>query len=75
MVSKTPSIIGSYTRMVALFLKRLRQDDRGAATVEYILLISLIATVCIAAESSVRESLDALFKQIGTTISAAFHTS
>jgi Flp pilus assembly pilin Flp len=59
--------------MIRLWLDKLRTNEDGAATVEYILLLFLIGIVCIAAENQVHESLSSLYTRISDTIAAGLH--
>jgi Flp pilus assembly pilin Flp len=53
-----------WTRLV----ERARGDDRGASVVEYALLVSLIAVVCLAAVTVLGVSVFHLFDNSGQSI-------
>ena len=48
----------------------VRRDDRGAAMVEYALLVALIAIVAIVALNSIGDELSTNFSEIDSTIVA-----
>lgn len=51
-----------------MIIDRIRQDDRGAAMVEYGLLVALIALVAIAGVTILGTKLSTLFTQIGNSL-------
>ncbi len=51
-------------------IKRFRQDEEGAALVEYGLLVGLIAVVCIVAITAVGTNVKALFSAIAVDLAA-----
>ena len=53
------------------FRARFGRTERGAALVEYALLVALIAVVCIAAISLLGNSASDKFSKVGTQISSA----
>jgi pilus assembly protein Flp/PilA len=55
------------SRLIRLRL-RLQSPERGAAAVEYGLMVALIAIVIIAAVSALGNSLSTLFNNIATSI-------
>jgi pilus assembly protein Flp/PilA len=67
----TPSDIYAYWRQACMpYLKaRLGRSERGASLVEYALLVSLIAVVCLLAVSFVGSSASKKFSKVGSSIS------
>lgn len=59
--------------MIRLWLDKLRTNEAGAATVEYILLLFLIGIACIVAENQMHASLFSLYQRISDTIAAALN--
>lgn len=53
------------------FPARLWRADHGAATAEYVILISAIAILLIAAETAMHDSLAGLYEQITDALAAA----
>ena len=52
-------------------LSRFVRDDEGAALVEYGLLVGLIAVVCLAAVQALGVTINGVFGQINTALTAA----
>jgi pilus assembly protein Flp/PilA len=50
-------------------IDRFRRDERGAALVEYGILVGLIAVLCIAAVAIVGTQVSAAFSFIGSALS------
>ena len=51
-------------------IKRFRQDEEGAALVEYGLLVGLIAVICIAAVTLVGQEISNAFSSIAAALPA-----
>jgi len=49
-------------------LKSLKHDTRGAAFMEYVVLVGLIAIVCIAAYQAFGSAIGTKVQQFGTTV-------
>lgn len=63
------ALINYWNTWVASFLRaRFGRTERGASLVEYVLLVSLIAVVCIAAISLLGESASSKFDTVGNSI-------
>lgn len=63
------NFINYFNTFIASYLRaRFGRTERGASLVEYVLLVSLIAVVCIAAISFLGESADSKFDQVGSEI-------
>ncbi len=50
---------------------RFTDSDRGAALVEYVLLVALIAVVCIAAINFLGENAEETFSDVGSSLDSA----
>ena len=62
-------IVSYWQRFVAPYIRaRFGRDDRGAALVEYALLVALIAVVCIAAITILGNSTSNKFSQVGSKL-------
>ncbi len=62
-------IITFFNQYVASFVRaRFGRSERGASLVEYVLLVSLIAVVCIAAISLLGKSASTKFSSVGSSI-------
>jgi pilus assembly protein Flp/PilA len=56
-------------RIFASYIQaRLNTDERGAALVEYALLVALIAVFCIAALKILGTGVDTKFRQVGSAL-------
>jgi pilus assembly protein Flp/PilA len=64
-------MISTYEFLASWLRARFGDSDRGAALVEYALLIALIAVVCIAAIKFLGEEADSSFDETGSAISEA----
>jgi pilus assembly protein Flp/PilA len=53
-----------------LLINRLRHDKRGAALVEYGLLVGLIAVICVVAITAVGTQISSLFSAIANSLSS-----
>jgi pilus assembly protein Flp/PilA len=60
-----------YTDIVTYIQARFARTERGAALVEYALLLALIAVVCIVALTSLGEDAAEKFDTVGQSISKA----
>ena len=60
-----------YTDIVNYLQARFARTERGAALVEYALLLALIAVVCIAALTALGGDASDKFDSVGDSISAA----
>jgi pilus assembly protein Flp/PilA len=61
--------INIWNQWVANFVRaRFGRTERGASLVEYVLLVSLIAVVCIAAISFLGNSASTKFSSVGSSI-------
>ncbi len=49
-------------------INQLRRDERGAALVEYGLLVGLIAVVCVVAITAVGTNISTLFSEIAADL-------
>jgi len=62
-------LINYFNTWVASFVRaRFGRTERGASLVEYVLLVSLIAVVCIAAISFLGSSAKDKFSSVGSSI-------
>ena len=62
-------LISFYTTWVTSFVRaRCARTERGAALVEYVLLVSLIAVVCIVAIRFLGTSASTKFSSVGSSI-------
>ncbi len=62
-------IINFYNTWIASYLRaRFGRTERGASLVEYVLLVSLIAVVCIAAITLLGTSARDKFDEVGSSI-------
>ena len=65
-------LLGYWQHMVTSFIRaRLANNERGAALVEYALLLALIAVVCIIALQFLGEEAAEKFSDVGNSISSA----
>jgi pilus assembly protein Flp/PilA len=65
-------LIAYWQKTCAPYLRaRFGRSERGAALVEYALLLALIAIVCIVAISALGTSAKDKFSKVGTSISQA----
>ena len=63
--------INYFNTWVASFLRaRFGRTERGASLVEYVLLVSLIAVVCITAIGFLGRSASSKFNGVGSSIAA-----
>ena len=63
------SIINFYNTWIASFLRaRFGRTERGASLVEYVLLVSLIAVVCIGAITVLGNSANSKFENVGSSL-------
>ncbi len=53
---------------ISAFLKAQAKTERGASLVEYALLVSLIAVVCIAAVTLLGKSAESKFSEVSSAI-------
>ncbi|HEX2048380.1 MAG TPA: Flp family type IVb pilin [Acidimicrobiales bacterium] len=60
-----------YTDIVNYMQARFARTERGAALVEYALLLALIAVVCIVALTSLGEDASEKFDKVGQSIAKA----
>jgi pilus assembly protein Flp/PilA len=51
-------------------INRLRRDERGAALVEYGLLIGLIAVICVVAVTAVGTDVSTLFSAVASDLAS-----
>lgn len=62
-------LVGSQVDHIACFIRaRLGRSERGAALVEYALLLALIAVVCIVALTTLGEKGSSKFVTIGNSL-------
>lgn len=61
-------MLTSYEFLTGWVRAKFGQSERGAALVEYALLLALIAVVCIAALTFLGENADEKFSDIGNSI-------
>jgi pilus assembly protein Flp/PilA len=62
-------IINYFHTWIATFVRaRFGRTERGASLVEYVLLVSLIAVVCIAAISVLGKNASTKFSSVGSSI-------
>jgi pilus assembly protein Flp/PilA len=52
-------------------INRFCRDDRGAAMVEYALLVALIAVVCVAAVTTLGQDVSSAFSVIASDVAKA----
>ena len=64
-------MISTYEFLANWLRARFGDSDRGAALVEYALLIALIAVVCIAAIKFLGQEADKSFSETGSAIAGA----
>lgn len=57
-----------YVRMTSLASRALRADDRGVTSVEYGIMVALIAIVIITAVALVGTNLSALFNKVAGSL-------
>lgn len=57
-------MVKQYVRMTSLAARALRADDRGVTSVEYGIMVALIAIVIIAAVAAVGGALSGLFNNV-----------
>ena len=63
------AMINYLNTWVASYLRaRFGRTERGASLVEYVLLVSLIAVVCIGAITFLGNSADSKFTEVGSEI-------
>ena len=63
------NFINYFNTFIASYLRaRFGRTERGASLVEYVLLVSLIAVVCIGAITFLGNSADSKFDQVGSEI-------
>jgi pilus assembly protein Flp/PilA len=60
-----------YTDIITYMQARFARNERGAALVEYALLLALIAVVCIVALTTLGEDAAEKFDTVGQSISKA----
>ena len=60
-----------FTDIVTYMQARFAKNERGAALVEYALLLALIAVVCIVALTTLGGQASSKFSDVGNSISAA----
>ena len=60
-----------FTDIVTYMQARFARNERGAALVEYALLLALIAVVCIVALTTLGGQASSMFTDVGNSISAA----
>ena len=66
------NLVPYFKNTIAPYLRAVfGRSERGAALVEYALLVALIAVVCIAAIGLLGESAKGKFDEVGSEISAA----
>jgi pilus assembly protein Flp/PilA len=62
-------LIAYFNTWVASFVRaRLGRTERGASLVEYVLLVSLIGVVCIAAVSFLGSNAKGKFSSVGSSL-------
>ena len=65
-------VVGFWQQMVVPWVgSRFGKNERGAALVEYALLLALIAVVCIVALQFLGDNAAAKFSKVGNSIAAA----
>ena len=65
-------MVGYWQHYLAPYLRaRYGQTERGAALVEYALLVALIAVVCIAAIALLGHGASNRFSRVGSSVNAA----
>jgi len=63
-------LINFYTTWVTSFVRaRYGRTERGASLVEYVLLVSLIGVVCIAAITFLGKNASGKFSSVGSSLS------
>lgn len=63
------TLINFYNTWIASYMRaRFGRTERGASLVEYVLLVSLIAVVCIAAITFLGNSAEDKFDEVGSAI-------
>jgi pilus assembly protein Flp/PilA len=60
-----------FTDIVTYMQARFAKNERGAALVEYALLLALIAVVCIVALTTLGDQASDKFTDVGNSIAAA----
>ncbi|MCB0970450.1 MAG: Flp family type IVb pilin, partial [Acidimicrobiales bacterium] len=60
----------SYEFLATYLRSRFGQDERGASLVEYALLVTLIAVVCIVAVTFLGNSAESKFDTVGSSINS-----
>lgn len=60
-----------YVRMSSLAARALRADDRGVTSVEYGIMVALIAIVIIGAVTAIGLNLQGLFTTVANTLKGA----
>ena len=60
-----------HTDIVTYLQARFAKTERGAALVEYALLLALIAVVCIVALTTLGDQASSKFSDVGASIEAA----
>jgi pilus assembly protein Flp/PilA len=64
-------LINFYNTWITSFIRaRFGRTERGASLVEYVLLVSLIAVVCIVAIGFLGNSASSKFNKVGSSIAA-----
>lgn len=61
------------TLWLQLLVRRGRRDERGAALIEYVFLVALIAVVCLVAVAFFGSSTSSSFSSAGSHVAAAGH--
>lgn len=66
------ALVAYFQKNIAPYLRaRFGQTERGAALVEYALLVALIAVVCIAAITLLGQNASSKFDEVSDSIAAA----
>ena len=63
-------MLTSYEFLATYLRSRFGQDERGASLVEYALLVTLIAVVCIVAVTFLGNSAESKFDTVGSSINS-----
>ena len=61
-------MVKQYVRMTSLAARALRADDRGVTSVEYGIMVALIAIVIIGAVAAVGGKLSTLFNDVANAL-------
>jgi pilus assembly protein Flp/PilA len=62
-------MLDMFQTYVLQLIDRFRRDDKGAALVEYGMLVGLIAVICVVAVTTLGTEVSAAFSKIATSLS------